>query len=184
MDKNKLAIFTLLIFLNFIICCTTTEIKSANHVPISPTLEIQAKKFPEVELTTSKGNIHKGKIISLRGEDLLLSPFPYWNVELLKINMNEIHYIKLLKKKSKATSGMLSGFAWTFIIIGILAGAGSRYDEDYEEALLGSAVTGAVGGLIGFAIGGIAQAGTKSEYEFFKMPDSKKVYAIKKIMGY
>ena len=151
---------------------------------VPPTYEFQAKKFPEVELIMLEGDIHKGKIISLRGEDLLFSPFPYWNVDLLKISLDGIYSIKLIKRGSKIGKGASFGFALSFIVIGAIAGAYAKYDEDYEEALLGSAVSGAVGGLLGVAIGGIAEAATKSKYELHKMPDSKKAEAVKKIIGY
>jgi hypothetical protein len=183
MAKRNLAFIYLLLFLNFIMSCTSIGTTSARDVSISPTSEIQAKRFPEVELITSEGDILKGKLISLRGKDVMFSPFPYWNVELFEIKLDNIHSIKLPKKGSKAMSGMTSGFAWTFIIVGALAGVSSKYDEDFEEALLGSTILGAGAGLIGTLVGALADAGTKSEYKFYKMSESEKIRAVRKIMG-
>jgi len=184
MAKKILTFIYLLLFLNFIISCTSIGTTSTRDVSISPTYEIQAKKFLEVELITSEGDIHKGKLISLRGKNLWFSPFPYWNVELLEITLDDIYSIKLPKKGSKAISGMAGGFGWTFIIVGAIAGLTSKYDEDYEEALLGSAVVGAGIGLIGALVGALADIGTKSEYKFYKMDEWEKTRAARRIMGY
>ncbi len=183
MYRILFAFCTLLIFLILIVSCTPIGTKSTREFSISPTSEVQAKRFPEVELITSEGDILKGKLISLRGKDLAFSPFPYWNVELLEIKLDDIHSIKLPRKGSKATSGMLSGFAWTFIIVGGVAGASSKYNEDFEEALIGSTILGAGAGLIGALVGALADVGTKSEYKFYKLDEREKIKAVKKIMG-
>lgn len=184
MAKKILTFFNILIFMNLIISCTSPGTTSTRDVSISPTYEIQAKRFPEVELITSEEDIHKGKLISLRGKDLQFSPFPYWNVELFEITLDDIYSIKLPKKGSKAISGMAGGFGWTFIVVGVLAGATSKYDEDFEAALLGSAMIGAGVGLIGALLGALADIGTKSEYKFYKMDEWEKIRAVRKIMGY
>lgn len=184
MSKKTLTLITLTFFINFLISCSTTTTQTGTEVfKSSPSSVIEAKKLQEVQLITASGEIHRGKLSRLEGRDLVLLPFPYWNIEPIKIDLDEIHSIKLVKKSKKAGKGFAGGFAWGFIIIGTLAGLSSRYDEDFQMALLGSAVSGAFFGFLGFLIGGISDISAKSEYDFSKMPDSEKIRAIKKIMG-
>jgi len=184
MSKKTLTIITLTFFLNFLFSCTATStLTSSEVVKTSPISEIKAKKLQEVQLKTTSGEIHTGKLSSLEGGDLVLLPFPYWNVEAIKIDLDEIYSIKVMKKDSKAGKGAAGGFAWGFLITGTLAGLTSEYDEDFEAALLGSAVIGAFFGLLGLVIGGLGDVATKSEYDFYKMSNSAKIRIIKKIMG-
>jgi len=179
MCRNILTFGTLFSFLIFIISCSTIRTTSTKDFPISPTSEIQAKEFPEVFLTKFGEDTYKGKFLSLIGEDLVFLPFPYWNVETLKINLNNIHSIQLVKKNSPGLLGFASGFAYSFIIFGIIGASGAKYDRDYEEALVRSFNIGLTGALLGLAI-----AGAKSEYKFYKMSESEKISAARKIMGY
>jgi len=184
MLKKNFALFTLLFFLNFILSCATRTTFSGINIKTTSTSEFIAKKLTELELITTGGEIHRGKLLNLIGKNVLFSPFPYWNVETLKIHLNKIHTIKLAKKGSKAGSNFAHGFGWTFIIIGVIGVASSKYDKDFEEFLGVSAVAGLMGGLLGLVIGGVAKAATKSEYKFYKMSDTEKTKAVLKIMGY
>ena len=184
MLKKYIAMCTFLFFLHFILCCTARAPSSAGNIQIASSSEFIAKKFPELELTTTAGEIHKGKLLNLIGRDVRFSPFPYWNVETIEIHLDDIHTIKLAKKRSKMGSGFIHGFGWTFIIVGIIGAATSEYDEDFETALAVSAATGAVVGLLGLVIGGVADAASKSEYKFYNMSDSEKTKAVLKIMGF
>jgi len=184
MLKKNFALCTLLFFLNFILSCTTITTSGGINIKTTSTSEFIAKKLPELELITTGGEFHRGKLLNLIGMDVLFSPFPYWNVETLKIHFDKIHTIKLAKKGSKAGSGFAHGFGWTFIFIGVLGAANSKYDRDFENALGASAGAGLFGGLLGLVIGGLAKAATKSQYKFYKMSDSEKTKAVLKIMGY
>jgi len=184
MLKKNFALFTLLFFLNFILSCATRTTSSGINIKTTSTSEFIAKKLPELELITTRGELHRGKLLSLIGKDVLFSPFPYWNVETLKIHLDKIHSIKLAKKGGKAGSGFAHGFGWTFIIIGVIGAATSKYDEDFSAALGGSAAAGLIGGLLGLVIGGVAKAATKSQYKFYNMSDSEKTKTVLKIMGY
>ena len=185
MAKRIFASFTLLFYLNFIISCYTSEITSSDEsVKIFPTSEIVAKKFPEIELKTAERKIPKAKLLRVVGKKVSLVPFPYWDVEIKNIDLNEIYSIKMLKKGNKAVNGFASGFGWTFIIIGTIGALASKYNEDFETSLYISAGAGLSGGLLGLLIGAASAIGTKTEYQFIKMSDSQKIRALKKIMGY
>jgi hypothetical protein len=185
MYKKILDYITLMFLLNFLFNCSSIRIPENEQVVKEySTIEIKTKIFPEIQLKTMGEEIHTGKPLSLKGRIFELLPFPYWNVESVKVDLEEIHSIKLIRKERRAGKGFAGGFAWGFLITGTLAGLSSKYDEDFEEALLGSAIVGGSIGLLGFVIGGFADATTKSEYYFYKMSDSEKIKAIKKIMGY
>jgi hypothetical protein len=177
-------IYTLLFLLSFIVSCFSSSVPIKTEVTkgtLSPRLE--ALKFEEVELVTAEGERHRGKVVSLEGESIEFRPFPYWNVELIKLNLDDIHSIKLTKKRSGAANGFASGFGWAFIFAGTIGGAGSKYNVDYENALLASAIVGGAGGLIGLAIGAIRDFSIRKKFDFFKMSGEKKEQAIRKIMG-
>jgi len=184
MSKKTLTLITLTFFLNCIFSCTTTSTLTRNEVvKTSSTSEIKAKKLQEVQLITTSEEIHTGKLLSLEGEDLVLLPFPYWNVEPIKIDLNEIYSIKVRKKHSRAGERVAGSFAWGFLITGTLAGLTSEYDEQFEFALLTSAIVGAFSGLLGLVIGGVGDDTKILEYDFYKISDSEKIRVIKKIMG-
>jgi len=184
MSKKISTIITLAIFINFIISCSTIRTVNRNEVvEIAPSVKIKAVKLQEVQLTTTRGEL-TGKLLSLEGEILQMLLFPYWDVEPINIDLNEIYSIKLMKKNSRAgKNAAASGFAWGFLITGIATGLDSEYDEDFEDALLGSAIIGGFIGLLGFVIGGLSDIATKSKYYFFQMSNSEKIRVIKKIMG-
>lgn len=185
MAKRIFASFTLLFFLNFIISCYTSEITSSDeNVKIFPTSEIVAKKFPEIELKTAERKIPRAKLLRVVGKKISLLPFPYWDVEIKNIDLNEIYSIKVLKKSNHAANGFANGFGWVFMIFGILGALNSKYNEDFEDSLYISAGVGLSGGLLGFLIGAASTIGTSTEYEFIKMSDSQKIRALEKIMGY
>jgi len=142
-----------------------------------------AAKYDQVELITSKGDLYIGKIVSLEGERIEFRPFPYWDAELIGLNLGDIRSIELVDKPKRAGKGFIQGFGWSFTVVGGLAAMGSKYDEDYQFALLGSAVVGAAGGLIGLLIGAIQDSTAKTRFEFAAMSDEEKVRAVRKIMG-
>jgi hypothetical protein len=143
-----------------------------------------AKEFPEIKLITTAGEAHSGKLTRLEGEMVTLLPFPYWNLEAVQINVEDIHLIQMPKTGSKIGKGFLTGFGVGFIVTGVFGGALSKYNVDYQWALAGSFGAGAIGGGIGLLIGAISDAGAKDKYEFYNMSQTEKVKAIKKIMGY
>lgn len=190
MAKKFLSLFLLINFMNFLICCSNTESLSGGKIIQTPpssgaatNAELRAQSLPEIQLSTQQGNAYKGKILSLKGETLILLPFPYWNVEPVELDLEDIHSIQLPKRGSRAAKNALIAFGSTFIISGTIFAGSSKYDEDYEEALLWSASLGGLGGMVGLVIGGLVDVFSKSGYDFYKMNKLDKMKAIKKIMG-
>ena len=181
--KDK-KICSLLFVLSFMLSCTSSRVPVRTEV-IKEALSsrVEATKFKEVNLVTSNGDTHKGKIVSLEGESIELRPFPYWNVELVRLHLDEIRTIKLVKKESRAAKGFASGFGWAFVIFGTIGGLSSKYDEDYEAALLSSAVLVGDGRLLGLLVGAYPDIPTKTKFEFTTMSKEEKERAIRKIMG-
>jgi len=181
--KDK-KIYSLLFVLSFMLSCTSSRVPVRTEVTKEAlSSRVEATKFEEVNLVTSNGDTHKGKIVSLEGESIELRPFPYWNVELVRLHLDEIRTIKLVKKESRAAKGLASGFGWAFVIVGTIGGLSSTYNEDYEAALLGSAVLGGAGGLLGLLVGAFQDFTTKTKFEFTTMSKEEKERAIRKIMG-
>ncbi len=185
MSKKTLTFIILLIFLNFLITCTTIRTAGPNEaIETYPSIKVKATKFQEVQLTTVDNKVSTGMMLSLEGENLLLSPVPYWNVDPIEIDLDEIRSIKLMKKGSKWGKGFIWGFTLGFIAIGgiALTSPDLKYDEDYSDALTCSALGGGGGGLLGLIIGGLISLGKKSSYDFFKMSKKEKIFALQEIM--
>jgi hypothetical protein len=179
MKKMTLSCILLLFHFLLLIGCATTSIKTEP----GPNPRIVAEEFPEVELRTIKGESHLGKLIEFENETLELLPYPYWSVDSIGIGLDEIESIKLRTKKSHAGGAFASGFGISFIVIGLIAGGASKYDEDYEAALLGSAAGAAtIAGVAGL-IGLIADASRRSNYKFQKMTYTEKIQSLRSIMG-
>lgn len=185
MSGKAPTIITLLIFLNFLITCTSMETAGPNEaVETYPSIKIRATKFQEVQLTTVDNRVSRGMMLSLEGENLLLSPFPYWNVDPIEIDLDEIRSIKLMKKGSNGGKGFIWGFTLGFTVIGVsaLTMGDLKYDKDYGDALTFSLVGGGGAGLLGLVIGGLISLGEKSSYNFFKMSRKEKIETLQKIM--
>lgn len=176
---------TLLILLNFLMACTSTKTASPYEtIETYPSAKIWAAKVQEVQLTTVDNRVSRGMILRLEGENLFLSPVPYWNVDPIEIDLDEIRSIKLVKNGPNMGKGFIWGLSLGFITTGGLALAlgDLKYDEDYEEAL-GYSLAGAGGaGLLGATIGGILSLGKKSRYNLEKMSKKEKIEALRKIM--
>jgi len=183
--KKIITFAFLFCFFNFLISQPITKTISAmTIITQSPAKELIAKKFPEVILKTKEGSSYTGKILSIFGEKIKFSPSPYWNVEVLEISLDNIDSIKLPKKSSKALKGASYGFGVTFLTIGTVASLTCKYNEDFEDGLLASAVLGGMAGVLGFVIGGLSDWRTKSEYDFSKMSNPEKIKAVHKLIGY
>ena len=164
-------------------CSTVRTFKRNEIINLTSNVKFTAIRTQELEIITTSGDTHVGKILSLEGEKVKILAFPYWNVIPVEIDLNEIHKIKVKKKDSKVGKGTATGFATVFSIFGLIGLTNSKYDEDYENALTGSLILGGMGGLLGLVIGGISSAATKTTYDFYNMSKEKKINAIKKIMG-
>lgn len=181
---KHLKICCVLLLSGFMLSCVSTmgtvSYKETQGVQL---VKFSAAKFEEVELTTSKGDLYRGKIVSLEGRRIEFRPVPYWNVELISLDLGEIRSIDLVDKPKRAGKGFIQGFGWTYTLVGGIAAMSSKYDEDYQFALLGSAVVGAAGGLVGLLIGAVQDSTAKTRFEFAAMSDEERKRAVRKIMG-
>jgi hypothetical protein len=185
MSKQVLTYIILLSFLNFHLTCTTIKTSDPNEaVETYPSFRIKATKFQEVRLTTVDNKVQTGMLLSLEEDRLLLSPVPYWNVDLIEIDLDKIRAIKLMKNGGEGGKGFIWGFTLGFMAIGgiALASGSLKYDEDYSEALTFSSLGAAGVGLLGLIIGGLASLGKKSNYDFIKMSKKEKILALQEIM--
>jgi hypothetical protein len=185
MSRKVPTVIILIVFLNFLITCTSIKTAGPNErVETYPFNKIRATKFQEVQLTTVDNTVSRGLILSLEGENLLFSPVPYWNVDPVEINVAEIQSIKLMKKGGQLAKGFTWGFSLGFIVIGgsALTFGDLKYDEDYEDALAYTAIGAGGAGLLGGVIGGLVSLGKKSRYNFSKMSKKEKIEALQKII--
>jgi hypothetical protein len=181
---KSLKICCVLLLSGFMLSC----VSSTGPITYKETAGVQsvkfgAAKFEEVELTTLKGDRHRGKIVSLEGRRVEFRPFPYWSVELISLDLGEIRSIELADKPKRAGKAFLQGFGWTYSIVGGISAAASKYNEDYQAALVGSAIVGAAGGLVGLLIGAVQDSKARTKFEFVGMSDEEKERSVRKIMG-
>ena len=179
MGKKCLSLFLVSFHFLFLMTCATATIETK----VDPDQKIVPLKFPEVQIATTKGDRSTGKLIQFENQTLTFLPYPYWNVEPVKIPLDDIARIEVKGKKSRAVSGLVGGFAYSFIAVGLIAGLPAKYDEDYGLALGLSAISGGIGGLIGLAIGAIVDISDKKNFEFTTMSTSEKIASLRKIMG-
>lgn len=185
MSKKAVSYITLILFINFLTSC---KMMSPSHhfevIETSSPMMFEATKLHEVELMTVSDQTHRGKLIRFEGENLFLLPFPYWNVDLIEIGIDDIRSVLLLGQKGNVGKGFIVGFSVGFMLTGglLLAGGSLKYNEDYEEAITASLLSGLSIALLVSSIGGIASLGKKSKYNFLKMSRSEKINALRKIM--
>ena len=182
MKKKKVTV--LFILSSFMLSCAGSNVPAKmKTTPVASPSRAEARKYEEVLVSISTGEVHKGKIVSIEGDNIVLLPFPYWNVDLVRLRLEDVLSIELPDRGRRTGKGFLYGFGLGFIITGMISGAGSRYDEDYEMALGVSAGAGVAAGLLGFLIGAIHDIATKRDYDFADMTQEEKMRAIREIMG-
>jgi hypothetical protein len=183
MNKKYRAYICILVFLNFLVGCVKSYSPPVS-IPADkfPGDLYTAKKMPEVQILTTGNEINKGKIVSLGKTHLKLQPFPYWNLELLEIPLADIQSIQL-EKKSNAGKAFAAGFGNSFVIFGTIGILTSKYNEDFEAALIASTIVSAAIGLIAFTFSGISGAAKKSTYKLHDLNLTQKQKVVKKIMG-
>jgi hypothetical protein len=179
MKEKTLSWVLIWLHLLLLMGCATAHVE----MDASPNPKIVSQVFSEVELTTAKGGALRGKLIRFEDQVLTLLPSPYWSVDSVRIPLDDIDFIKITDRKSSAGPAFLSGFGISFMVIGVLAGASSNYDEDYQAALAGAAVCGLVIGGVAALISLIVDAGHRTKFDFQKMPVSEKIGSLRLIMS-
>jgi hypothetical protein len=184
MVKRTWAVVNLIAFVLLLAACaTTSSIGQREWRQEATPHKLEANKFLEIQLITTKGESYIGKLTELVDDSAILRPYPYWDIEPVTILIEDIFSIKLAKVESQAGKGFLSGFGMGFIVTGIIGIGTSRYNTQFQSALVASPMGGLLGGLIGLAIGGIGDLATKTKYEFNRLSTVEKKEALRKIMG-
>ncbi|MBN2536165.1 MAG: hypothetical protein JXB88_25005 [Spirochaetales bacterium] len=146
--------------------------------------KVTAVKFPVVKIKTiDNDETYKGKITGLEGDVVYFLPFPYWNIEHIRIPTDDIYSIQLQKERSTVIDGILNGAAFGFIITGIILGSSSKYNTHFEQAFVTAGLTATLGMGTGLVIGLSIDASNEREFVLYNIPGSKKIKIIRKIMG-
>jgi hypothetical protein len=123
------------------------------------------------------------KLIGIEGEQVTFLPSPYWNVATRQVALGEIVTVEVRDRKRTLGGAAGASFAAGFVIIGVACGAGSKYNDDYQECLAGSAVLGAAAGLVGLAVGAIVDASHPGTYHFDRMDPAEKRKTVQRLLA-
>jgi hypothetical protein len=122
----------------------------------TPSIAIQAKELPEMELRTRSVLFPKVKIFSIIGDSIKILEHPYWDVKPIAIAIDDITSLRKdgqTSRGGRVLTGMTGGFAIGFLTVGIAGGLSSKYNTDYQATLIWSVAIGAVGGIVGSLVG-------------------------------
>jgi len=163
--------------------CATADIRPGITPPEGVILE--ARAFPEVEVLTTGGALYICKLARLGKDTVSLLPSPYWNVETKSVVVAEIHSIRTRGQKSDIGRGVVTGFGFVSCIAGIAALGSSKYDVDYENAILGAPLVGLVIGVpLGFLVGVAGDAVSRpARYDFRELSPDRKYGVLRRLMG-
>jgi len=185
MIRETLTAFAAPLLASLLLSCSAARTGGKNEAFItSPAGKIEAVTLPEVEVRTGAGGVYRGKILSLEGKNLEILPFPYWNVEPVRLDLGDVLSIKMLDERGSFGSGAVHGFTIPFIVVGAFGILGSKYDIDYRLSLLAAAAVGAAGGVVGLIVDAAVKAAAEPEYDFRKMSEAEKRKTVEKIIGH
>ncbi len=170
----------------FFVCCA-----GLNGPATVSDIEVQAEPeiVPAEGYTSSavyvrtKTHIYEAaRIEQMIRDTILLTPFPFWNVEPRQVYIDDIISITIPKKDNSA-NGFVLGFSFGFSFMGIIGLSSSEYNDDYQTYLMLSALSGLLWGGFGCCLcGGINDVSTRNHYDFRKMPPDEKRRVLYKIM--
>jgi len=121
------------------------------------------------------------RIEQMINDTIIITPFPFWNVESRHVCIDDITSIAK-PKKSNSANGFALGFAFGFSFVGVIGLSTSEYNSDYSMYLLLSTLSGMICGGLGCCLGGISDISTRSYYDFRKMTPHEKRRVLYKIM--
>jgi len=183
MAKKVFSVFTFFLLAYFLISCATTRPSLSRDESKVPTyMTIQAEKFPEV-LLKEKGGINKiVKILRLEGGKLVVLPSPYWNIEPMEIDLEQISSIEFTEVPKRG-GGPIAGFFLGYYVAGIMGLTTAKYNVDYNHAITYSLLGGVSCGLLGLVIEAVANPRPQRKIYFSGMSVAEKIVALKNIMG-
>ncbi len=139
----------------------------------------QERRGANLIVTRNDGHALSGELIAVRQNSLVfLSPVGK-DISVAAADIAKI----TIAKKSKAGGGFLIGMLVGGIAGGVLGFKGNKGDPDMEStgAVVGALALGALGGLIGLAIG--AGAGGDETIEFAALTDAEKSKVLDRLRG-
>ncbi len=171
-------------YLPFTAGCAANLVKGqwAGVAQLPPVL-VEAKFIPEVRIERGGNPGFTGKITGLENSTARVLPAPYWNVEILTIDLAEISSIVLPGNKSKVRPATAYGMGIGFLVTGAIAAMASKYNTDYQMGLRVSIGIGAITGLIVSAISPASGSPSGKTYVFKEMTPEQKAAAILNLMG-
>lgn len=147
-----------------------------------PEKEILARQMPEVSIRTYEKTYEPVKIIRLSGRELTILPYPYWNVDALKIDPEQILSIKFIRKKHFTPISAISVFNIAFGICGIFGAIFSKYEGEYLDALNGALGISSIFGICSLAIGMLQYAASHKNWELKGLATAERLEILLKIM--
>ncbi|MBE3110194.1 MAG: hypothetical protein IMZ46_06715 [Acidobacteria bacterium] len=184
MSRKTATYLALLASLHFTVGCAAKRVYGPGEgVAQLPPVLVEAKALPEVRIEAGGNPGFAGKIIGLENRTVRVLPAPYWNVETLRIDLAEITSIVLPGKKRSVGRAAAYGLGIGFLVAGGIAAAASKYDEDYQAALILAPAGGATVGLVAMVVSALSRSGNEISYDLSSMSDEEKAAAILKLMG-
>lgn len=182
--KNKvLPSTTMVYFLLLVFGCTSMSVPPGQTQYNLPEKELLAREMPELSIVTADRLLERVKVASLLGNELSILPFPYWNVETIKINIEEITTIWLLNVKMRSGTNALATLNITFGIMGTIFAINSKYDEDYRSGLVLASGFALAGGLVTLIGSAIVDASKRTKWDFSKLTQPQRLAVLMRIMG-
>lgn len=184
MSRKTATYLALLASLHFTMGCTANRVQGPwAGVAQLPSVLVEAKALPEVRIEAGRNPGFTGKVTGLENSTVRILPAPYWNVEILRIDLADISSIVLPGKKRSVGRAAAYGLGIGFLAGGGLMAGLSQYDEDYEWGLLYGAAAGATVGLVATAIAALSGPKPGKTYVFAGMTAEEKAAAILDLMG-
>jgi hypothetical protein len=156
----------------------------ASASPVVATTSGATRPANEVLLTARGEPPALGKLAGIDGEDVTFLPSPYWNAAARSLKVDDIVTIHVTDRKSHV--GRVAGLSFTtgFVLTGGICGAAAKYNNDYTDCLLGAGVLGAVAGLLGLAVGGLADLSQTKTYDFDRMKPTERREAVQRLVAH
>lgn len=119
------------------------------------------------------------RIVQIVNDTVIVIPYPFWNVESHQIHIDDIVSIVVPKERGYLVKGCTISFSVCFTAIGVLGLLASKYNDDYELALMCSLLFGL--GISGGAgcLGGIPSS---KQFRFREMTKPQKIQQLNNIV--
>jgi len=181
--KNKvLPSTTLVYFLLLVFGCTSMSVPPGQTQYDLPEKELLAREMPELSIVTADRLLERVKVVSLLGNEVSVLPFPYWNVETIKINIEKITIIRILNVKKFNIPNALTAFNITFAVLGLPPAITANYKDTYESGLAtasGVAIRVGIAALFMVFLSSL----TRKKWNFTELSPSKRLAVLMQIMG-